>query len=386
MPAAEHSRSTRSGRFERQPAGYTAFVPSPLPPPDLGIDNEMLALLSKADRALGRLDGSVRTLPNPDLFVFMYVRKEAVLSSQIEGTQASIGDLLEVEANIFRPDRPDDVAEVLNYVAAMRLGLERLSELPVSERLIREIHARLMRNVRGQAARPGEIRESQNWIGPSGCRLAEATYVPPPPAELGRSLSELERFIHDDSPLPALIKIGLVHAQFESIHPFLDGNGRVGRLLITFLLCEQQILEMPILYLSFHFKRHRQRYYDLLQATRDPGDWDEWLKFFLGGIAEVSDSATETARRIVDLREEHRRMIGTRRGLDSRYGLAVLENLFSTPVVSVNQIKSLAGISYAAANNLVAAFVDMGILVEITGQARNRRFRYAPYIDLFSDL
>ena len=254
-------------------------------------------LLSQADRALGRLDGSIQTLPHPDLFVFMYVRKEAVLSSQIEGTQSSLQDVLAAEAKVLSPDRPQDVDEVVNYVRAMNLGLARLAQLPVSVRLIREIHAELLTGVRGSHLTPGDIRTSQNWIGPAGCNLNEATFVPPPPHEVAAHLSNLEQFLHADSGLPLLVKIGLAHAQFESIHPFLDGNGRVGRLLITFLLCEQEVLEKPVLYLSYFFKRHRQEYYDRLQAVRDNGAWEEWIEFFLRGIVEVSGQATETARR-----------------------------------------------------------------------------------------
>jgi Fic family protein len=234
----------RAGSYERQPAGYRAFIPAPLPPlPPLRLGGELQAWLSRADHALGRLDGSVLTLPNPDLFVFMYVRKEAVLSSQIEGTQSSLQDLLAAEAKLLGEGaQARDVAEVLNYVEAMNHGLARLAELPVSVRLIREIHERLLRDVRGGSLTPGELRRSQNWLGPGGCTLNEATFVPPPPEVVPDALSKLERFLHRREELPVLLKIGLAHAQFETIHPFLDGNGRVGRLLITFLLTEQEIL------------------------------------------------------------------------------------------------------------------------------------------------
>jgi Fic family protein len=244
-------------------------------------------LLSQADLALGRLDGSIQILPNPDLFVFMYVRKEAVLSSQIEGTQSSLQDLLAAEASILAPEQPPDVDEVINYVAAMNYGIARLRDLPVSVRLIREIHERLLHGVRGANLTPGELRRSQNWIGPGGCMLSEASFVPPPPHELPEALGSLERFLHTDDTLPLLVKIGLAHAQFETIHPFLDGNGRVGRLLVTFLLCEKGVLQKPVLYLSHYFKKHRQRYYELLQATRDDGDWEGWLNFFLRGVVSI---------------------------------------------------------------------------------------------------
>ena len=345
----------------------------------------MQALLSQADRALGRLDGSIQTLPHPDLFVFMYVRKEAVLSSQIEGTQGSLQDVLAAEAKILAPNHPHDVDEVVNYVRAMNYGLEQLSHLPVSVRLIRQIHAELLKGVRGQHLTPGEIRTSQNWIGPSGCTLNEATFVPPPPHEVAQHLGDLERFLHSDTPLPLLIRIGLAHVQFETIHPFLDGNGRIGRLLIAFLLCEQEILLKPVLYLSHYFKKHRQTYYDQLQSVRDYGTWEDWLTFFLQGVVEVSQQATETARRILTLRETHRSTITEHFGRAAGNGHRVLEFLYEHPIVSVNEVKELIGTTYPAANDLVAKFVDSGILSEITGQSRNRRFMYISYIDLFRD-
>ena len=302
--------STRAGRYIRQPSGYRAFIPEALPPqPPVRITDGLQRLLSEADRALGRLDGSIQILPDADVFVYMYVRKEAVLSSQIEGTQSSLHDLLAAEAKILAPNRPKDATEVINYVNAMNYGLDRLSELHLSTRLICEIHAKLLPGVRGSHLTPGELRTTQNWIGPAGCTLNEADFVPPPPYEMSQAISSLERFIHNDTKLPLLIKIGLVHAQFETIHPFLDGNGRVGRLLITFLLCEQNVLTKPVLYLSYFFKRHRQQYYEELQAVRDAGTWEQWLAFFLRGVVAVSEQAADTARRILALNEKHRRVI-----------------------------------------------------------------------------
>ena len=376
----------RAGRYVRQTGGYQAFLPAPLPPdPPIRIEGELQALLSQADRALGRLDGSILTLPHPDPFVAMYVRKEAVLSSQIEGTQSSLQDVLTAEARIFSAAHPDDVDEVFNYVNAMNYGLERLATLPVSVRLIREIHDRLLAGVRGQHLSPGELRTSQNWIGPGGCTLDQATFVPPPPHELPRLLGELEDFLHDESPLPLLIRIGLAHAQFETIHPFLDGNGRIGRLLITFLLCEKQVLLKPVLYLSHYFKRHRQEYYDHLQAVRDQGAWEQWLIFFLTGVYEVSQQATETARRILSLRERHRQLIADALGRAAGNGHRVLEHLYQHPIVAVTEIQDLNETSYPAANNLVAQLVAHGVLHEITGQKRNRRFIYSEYVELFYD-
>ncbi len=374
----------RAGRYIRQAEGYSAFIPSPLPPdPPVQLMGELQRLLSEADRALGRLDGSVQTLPNPDLFVYMYVRKEAVLSSQIEGTQSSLQDLLAAEAQVLGEGRPRDVDEVVNYVSAMRHGLARLPELPVSVRLIREIHAELLKGVRGSRLTPGELRRSQNWIGPSGCTLAEASFVPPPPGELSAALGDLESFLHRDDDLPLLVKIGLAHAQFETIHPFLDGNGRIGRLLVTFLLCEKGALHKPVLYLSHYFKRFRLEYYERLQAVRDAGDFEEWLAFFLRGIAQVSLEAADTARRILELREQHRRAITDGLGRGAGNGHRVLEHLYERPIMSVADVQQLIGTTFAGANQIVQRMVDLGILNEITGQARHRRFRYDAYVGLF---
>lgn len=376
----------RAGRYIEQPTGYRAFVPAPLPPvPPIRLEGELQALLSEADRALGRLDGSIHTLPNPDLFVFMYVRKEAVLSSQIEGTQSSLQDLLAAEARMLTPDTPKDVDEVVNYVQAMNHGLERLRDLPLSVRLIKEIHARLLQGVRGSRLTPGELRTSQNWIGPGGCTLNEARYVPPPPHEVPGALGALEIFLHAESDLPVLIQIGLAHAQFETIHPFLDGNGRIGRLLITFLLCQREVLLKPVLYLSHYFKQHRTEYYEHLQAIRDYGQWEQWLAFFLRGVASVSREATETARRILALREEHRATVTAHLGRAAGNGHRVLESLYQRPIVSVSEVQELTGTTYTAANTLVARLTQVGILQEVTGYKRNRVFRYAPYIALFGD-
>lgn len=385
--AGADSTSTRAGRYVRQPTGYRAFMPASLPPdnPPLLLGGELPGLLSAADRALGRLDGSVLTLPNPDLFVFMYVRKEAVLSSQIEGTQSSLQDLLAAEARLFDPSLPSDVDEVINYVRAMNHGLARLAELPVSVRLIREIHTELMRGVRGGRLQPGELRTSQNWIGPAGCTLTTASFVPPPHHAVPESLGQMEKFLHAHDDLPPLIKIALAHVQFETIHPFLDGNGRVGRLLITFLLTERGVLHKPVLYLSHYFKQYRQAYYDHLQAVRERGAWEEWLAFFLRGVIEVSGEAAETARRILQLREQHRQAITEQLGRAAGNGHKILESLFDRPIVGVNDVREMTGTTYAAANSLVSRLVKLNLLSEMTGYARNRRFRYAPYIDLFND-
>lgn len=376
----------RAGQYVRQPSGYHAFIPTPLPPhPPVVMDNEIWSPLSSADRALGRLDGATETLPNPDLFVFMYVRKEAVLSSQIEGTQASLIDVLEFEANAIEPESPQDVEEVVNYVAAMNYGLSQLEKLPVSLRLIRQIHKRLLAGVRGAERAPGRFRRVQNWVGPPGSNLHAAQYVPPPPNEMTKALYDLEAFIHDDTPMPTLLKVGMIHAQFETIHPFLDGNGRIGRLLITFLLCEKAILKRPLLYLSYFFKRNRPEYYDRLQAIRDKGDWEGWLKFFLRGVYEVAREATTTAQRIVNMREQHREIVTSNLGRGAGKALLVLESLFQRPIISVPWVQEVTSLSYANANNLVKQLCDVNILREITGHRRNRRFSYGPYLDIFKD-
>lgn len=376
--------SKRAGHYVRQVNGYRAYIPAALPPqPPVRLNDRLHALLSQADRSLGRLDGSIQTLPHPDLFVAMYVRKEAVLSSQIEGTQSSLQDVLAAEAKVLAPDGPKDVDEVFNYVDAMNHGLARLGELPISVRLIREIHARLLSGVRGSHLTPGHVRTSQNWIGPPGSTLGEATFVPPPPDELPRALSDLERFIHSDAPMPLLVKIGLVHAQFETIHPFLDGNGRIGRLLITLLLCENDILLKPVLYLSHYFKQHRQAYYEHLQGVRDRGDWEGWLSFFLDGIITVSRQATDTARHILRLREDHRQLITERLGRTAANGHRLLEHLYQSPITSVNEVQALIQSSYPAANNLVSALVKNGVLDQLSDRKRNRRFIYQRYIELF---
>ena len=376
----------RAGTYQNQATGYRAFIPAPLPPdPPIAMDDELQMLLSAADRALGRLDGSIQTLPDSDLFVLMYVRKEAVLSSQIEGTQSSLNDLLRAEARIYDPDRPTDVREVSNYVAALNYGLERLSELPISVRLVRDIHEYLLKGVRGAHLQPGELRKSQNWIGPSGATLNEATFVPPPPHEVPKALGDLEHFMHAKDSMPALTRIGLTHAQFETIHPFLDGNGRVGRLLITFMLCEQGTLQSPVLFLSHYFKANRDEYYEHLQNIRNEGAWEAWLKFFLRGVVDVSQEATQTARAIVNLRETDRDKIIHELGRVAGNALKVHELLFRFPLVSVNPVADMLEVSFTSANRLVERLVDIGVLAEATGNARNRVFQYQNYINIFSD-
>lgn len=371
----------RAGSFIQQTGGYRAFLPAPLPPdPPIRMDSELTRLLSEADRALGRLDGVASVLPNPELFVAMYVRHEAVLSSQIEGTESSLQQVLEFEAAGASPGTPTDVEDVVNYVAAMNHGLSRLNELPLSLRLIREIHDRLLEGVRGADSAPGQFRRTQNWIGPSGCSLRDAAFVPPPPHEMQQALGELESFLHLRDDIPVLVRCGLAHAQFETIHPFLDGNGRVGRLLITLILCERETLQRPLLYLSVYLKAHRADYYDRLMAIRNTGDWEGWLKFFLRGVAEVSRAAALTARAILELRESRRQEFA-----GSANAQALLDHLFEHPILTIRSAEELLGTSYVTAARAVRQLEDRAILEEITGQRRNRRFRFTPYLALFEE-
>jgi len=346
------------------------------------MDRELIMLLSRADRALARLDGAASILPNPDLFVAMYVRHEAVLSSQIEGTQSTLEDVLEFEADGKADNLPRDVEEVVNYVKAMNHGLFRLRELPLCLRLIREIHARLLEGVRGQERMPGEFRNSQNWVGAAGSTIGQAEFVPPPPHEMREALHNLEEFLRDRETLPPLVHCAVAHAQFETIHPFLDGNGRVGRLLITFLLCEQEVLQRPLLYLSYYLRAHRRDYYDRLMAIRTDGNWEEWVEFFLQGVYETSRAATDTARQIIELRERHRGLVAERAS-GSANPLRLLDHLFQTPLTSVRQAQRFLDCSYGTAASIISEFEALGILREVTGQQRNRRYRYEPYYIIF---
>lgn len=386
MLSRMQQESIRAGSYIRQPTGYRAFVPKPLPPdPPLKFDGELLSLLSAADHALGGLSGATTVLPNPDLFVMMYVKKEAVLSSQIEGTQASLTDVLELEANVLRPNAPKDAGEITNYINALNHGISRLTDLPVSMRLIREIHELLMRDTRGKDKDPGEFRRSQNWIGAEGCGLIDAKFVPPAPEDMKIALADLEKFLHDPTPWPTLIQIGLAHAQFETIHPFLDGNGRVGRLLVTFLLLERGLLNRPLLYISHYFKQNRTEYYDRLQAVRDKGQWEDWIKFFLRGVAAVATDATDVGRRVILLREAQRERIQTRGGRNVSKAFLLHEKLFSFPYVTVQVVEKLLGCNYATANNLVKHLESAGILKNVLLRQRNRVYSHHEYLRQFQE-
>ncbi len=361
----------------------TAFVPRPLPPnPSLELPR-LYRQLENANRALGRLDGVTSILPDTPLFLYMYVRKEALLSSQIEGTQSSLSDLLLFE-NEEAPGVPiDDVQEVSSYVAAMEHGLERIrAGFPISLRLIRELHDILLSKGRGSSKQPGEFRRTQNWIG--GTRPGNALFVPPPPELVMELMSHLESFIHDDTvEIPSLIKAGLVHVQFETIHPFLDGNGRLGRLLITFILCAQGILKEPILYLSLYFKSHRSRYYELLQGVRERGDWEAWLEFFLDGITETSLQAADAAREILNLFETDRIHI-ERLGRPAASALRVHQLLQQKPIINIPDTAKKLGISVPTITKSVQHLEDLRIVREITGKQRGRAFAYSGYLEILS--
>ena len=361
---------------------YAAYLPKDLPPnPPLNL-GAIYPLLDKANVALGRLDGMSMVLPDPSLFLYMYVRKEAVLSSQIEGTQSSLSDLLLFE-NDGAPGVPiDDVAEVSCYVAAMNYGIERLKEFPLSLRLLREIHAELMNNARGGNKMPGEFRTSQNWIG--GSRPGNARFVPPPPDRLMETLGAFEKFLHDESVrLPALIKAALAHVQFETIHPFLDGNGRLGRLLITLMLCVEGVLREPMLYLSLYLKTNRQSYYELLQSVRETGDWESWIQFFLTGVAETAQQATETAQGIVALfRKDHKKIVEADYATATM--LAVHSYLQRHPVANTTKIKEACGVSLPTVLRSLAMLEELKIVNETTGKGRNKRYVYREYLEILS--
>ena len=362
-----------------------AFIPAPLPPyPPLSMDGDLQQLLERALIALGRLDSVTVLLPQPTLFIYAYIRKEAVLSSQIEGTQSSFSDLVMFESDEAPGTPIADVVEVSSYVAALEHGLERMrGGLPVSNRLIREIHGVLLSNGRGSEKSPGEFRTSQNWIG--GSRPGNAAFVPPPPTEVADCMGELERFLHaKEDGTPVLLRAGLAHVQFETIHPFLDGNGRVGRLLITLLLCHAGVLREPLLYLSLYFKQHRSAYYDLLDEVRRTGDWEAWLAFFLKGVRETAEGAVATSTRLTDLFKTNAARIeelGRRAGS----ALRVHQALTSHPVRSLSQVCDHSGLTPPTASSAMKSLVELGIAREITGRRRGRLFAYAGYLSILNE-
>ncbi len=371
-------RDPSAGRVIQAPGGYVAFVPAPLPP-DLVYDSALVRLLSRADAALSELSGLGRQLPNPHLLIAPYVRREAVLSSRIEGTRASLSDLLLDEAE---PERSGDgdVREVRNYVAALEHGLERLRDLPLSLRLVRELHEHLMQGVRGDQATPGEFRRSQNWIGPAGSTPATAPYVPPPPDAMMDCLASWEEFLHDHERFPDLVQCALMHEQFEAIHPFLDGNGRVGRLLITLFLVERGRLSQPLLYLSDYIEAHRQEYYDRLQRVRTEGDWAGWLRFFLAGVEETARSAIRQASRLMDLRESYRQRLSRKPN-----ALRLLDELFVNPYLTAARAAQVLNVSNPTARQAIALLQGEGLLAEMTGRSWRRIYLARPILEAIED-
>jgi Fic family protein len=378
---------TRAGKYKIQQEGYKTFVPKPLPPkPPLELDNKLLQLLSKADSALGRLDGVTEILPNPDLFIMMYVKKEAVLSSQIEGTQASLIDLLEFEAKALDPNKPSDVIDVVNYLKAINHGLEQIKQKKnISIPLVKDIHYHLLKGIRGGEKEPGKLRSVQNWIGPPDSNITEATFIPPNVKDMGKALKDLEIFIKSKHEFPPLIKAGLVHSQFETIHPFIDGNGRIGRLLITLLLIQNGHLTKPLLYLSYYFKQNRSEYYNRLQMVRDFGEWESWMRFFLNGVYQVSSEAIRTSLKIIELRKTHQQLINKEFGNKSGLAIQLLDGLFNKPVITINSIKEITNLSFPNANRLASEFEKIGILEEITGQKRNRIYEFVRYMEILNE-
>ena len=352
-------------------AAYFAFIPNGLPP-RIELDIELVGALSDADRSLGELSGLGRNIPNPHFLMGPFIRREAVLSSRIEGTRADLTDLYAYEAGQTSLSLPPDVREVANYVRALEYGLERLETLPISLRYIRELHERLMEGVRGEYATPGAFRASQNWVGPLGCNLNQATYVPPPVPEMHSSLAALEGYMHAQDDLPPLVRIALIHYQFEAIHPFLDGNGRIGRLLISLLLVHWRLLPLPLLYLSAYFEAHRQEYYELLLAVSERGSWHEWLVYFLRGVAEQARDANTRAKQLQDLQTEYRKRLMQTRA--STLPLKLVESLFDMPVITIPEAQRLLKVAYNTASQNVDKLVQSGILRQVDGNTYGRTF------------
>jgi Fic family protein len=370
----DDSRAPEAGRVIRTPTGYHAFVPTPLPP-TIPWSDELVRTLSRADAALSELSGLGSLLPNPHLLIAPYVRREAVLSSKIEGTTTDLSELLIDEADAGPPRDPDDVREVRNYVRALEYGVKRLREFPLSLRLVRELHERLMKGVRGDRATPGEFRRSQNWIGPPRSSLQTATYVPPPADEMIPALDAWERFLHERDKVPDLVQCALMHEQFEAIHPFLDGNGRVGRLLITLFLIERRRLSEPLLYLSAYIEANRNDYYELLQRVRTRGDWSSWLIYFLRGVAEIGKEAVERAGRLMALRERFRKKV-----VPFPRALKLLDALMINPFVTVSRAQKLLGVSNPTAREAVNRLQAAGLLEETTGRSWGKLYLAKPIL------
>ena len=360
-------------------ANYRSFVPSPLPPkPEVEVDGDMLALLVGANRAISALEGVANRIPNMDLFISMYVRKEALMSSQIEGTQATLEDVLDplIEKNTNR-----NVADVVNYIKATEYAVKRLESLPLCNRLIKETHAVLMENVRGQEKSPGEFRHSQNWIGGQGSTLKNAGYIPPNPDDMETAMSDLEKYMNDDDALDDLVRAALIHYQFETIHPFLDGNGRVGRLLITLYLLEKKVMTTPALYISYYLKKNRVEYYDRMTEVRNKGHYEQWIRFFLSAVRESAEDAIHTIDALVDL---HNRDLETvkKTGRASKNTVLVFQCLKTTPIIDIGKTAEKLGLSFNTVSSAVNRLIDIGILEQTENASRNRTFAYTEYLDI----
>lgn len=372
------------GNFVTQPQGYKAFIPDAFPPKDDLIFSSKVHLMNaEATLALGKLDGVAQLIPDINFFTLMYVRKEAVLSSNIEGTKATMNDSLKADIKITE-GVPRDVENIIHYIDAMNYGIKRFIDMPLTLRVIKELHNELMTGTQeGIGKTPGEFRTSQNWIG--GTRPDNANFVPPPPHELSRTLGDFEKFINQLQSYPPLIKTALMHAQFETIHPFLDGNGRTGRLLITLLLCYDKVLEYPILYLSEYFKRNRDTYFDHLSDYHNKGNIDAWVLFFLEGVRDVATQATTMSKQIVELREQDMSKAHALGGKQAPSAIRLLIGLYGQPIVDIVTVQSITGLSRPAANGLVQKFIDIGILKQTDESVTyGRQFSYHKYLDLFS--
>ncbi len=366
----KNSTAGQCMRTIREPA-YWAYVPHPLPP-KIEVDWELANLLSTAGTKLGELSGAGQLLPNPHLLIRPFIRREAVMSSRIENTQSGLDDLFLFEADEGEPPSGSDVNEIINYVRAMEYGVKRLAKLPISSRLIGELHEILMEGVRGEYATPGEMRRSQNWIGSPGCTLMNATYVPPPLLEMNACFSDLEKYIHSDPMEAPLIQCALVHYQFEAIHPFVDGNGRIGRLLITFMLLEKKLLSQPLLYLSDFFEQHRDEYYRLLLTVSQKGDWKAWLTFFLNGVRQQSEDALATIQKLLDLQKQYREVATGPRV--PKVVNRLIEYLFASPIISISVLSKAWKITYSTVQRGVDYLIEKDILRQVTGGKRNRLF------------
>lgn len=374
--------NNRAGHLKKIQSDYQCFVPHNLKDIKLNIDSEINALVNKAYLLLGRLDGMAITLPDIDLFVSMYVQKEAVISSQIEGTQASLVDVLQKDKG---KEKIKDTEEIVNYIKATHYAFKRLNKMPLCMRLIRETHAVLLSNVRGEEKMPGEFRRSQNWIGYADSTLKDASFIPPAPDEMDICLGDLERYIHEDSTISNLIKIALIHYQFETIHPFLDGNGRMGRLLIILYLREQGLIEYPVLYLSYFFKKNRNRYYELLNNIRIKGEFEEWIKFFIDGICEISEDAITSIQKIVELKNTDMKKIRELSGSNISNLLLIYDYLLQHPFLEAEDIKNLVGVSKPTANKLLENLMTIEIVELVEDKKRYRQYVYKKYVDILSE-